>query len=172
MRIFAVCLCLFIALCGLSHQAQAQQVRISGLQDITINQWSMGDPSIYRYIDVCVYRQDPHTESRKYGLLVMGDGPGFYLRSGMYRVPYKLYINDGGTGNPGGGRSFQLTSGVPVFVDLNHARTAKDKPENTTDCNGNSYPTARIAFSSSASDLDTVPDGTYRGTILLTIMAL
>jgi hypothetical protein len=170
LRLFLVTLFLTV-LCGIAP-AQAQQVRISGLQDITIREWGLGDPSINRYFDVCIYRQDSRTDSRRYGLMVTGDGPGFFLRSGMYTLRYSAFINDGGVGNPGGGRSYRLLSGVPVFIDLNHARIAKDKPENSSDCNGNSYPTARITFNTSAADLDKVPDGTYRGVINLTLMAL
>ncbi len=129
-----ILLLLFVAMfVCLTPHAQAQQVRISGLQDMTIRQWGLGDPSIYKYMDICIYRQDNNTDSRKYGIMAMGDGPGFFMRSGMYKLRYGVSLSDGGTGNPGGGRAFQLTSGVPLFVDLVHARIKKDRPENSTD---------------------------------------
>ena len=162
---------LLLIFCVAPFSVQAQQVRISGLSDFTIGNWSMGDPNVYRYVDVCIYRQNNGTgTNRRYFITASGDGPGFQLKSGSYALAYTVQWFAGGTGNPGGGTARTLTSNVQFPNNFNTARLKTDVPANSSDCNGNSAPTARLALTINATALDAVPDGTYTGTLNLLVV--
>jgi hypothetical protein len=162
---------LLIVFCLASFNAQAQQMRISGLSDFTIGNWRMGDPNVYRYIDICIYRQNNASgTNRRYFITASGNGPGFNLKSGSYALPYSVQWFAGGTGNPGGGTARPLTSNVQYPNNFNTARLKTDVPTNSSDCNGNSAPTARLALTINATNLDAVPDGTYIGTLNLLVV--
>lgn len=151
---------------SISAAAQADQVQISNLSDVSIPLWVTGDPDIVQDVFVCIYRENDSGSSRTYGIQATGDGPGFALRDGAYTLPYSIQWNDGGESNPGGGTTANMVNNVPLSGRSN-ARNDQDLPNNSADCNGGSSPTARVRFTITATDMDAAPDGTYTGTLTL-----
>lgn len=156
-----------------SPAAWAQQVRISGLSDFNINSWGTGDPNVYRYIDICIYRQNNNGNSRRYVITASSNNAGgFTLQSGQngfYKLPYTVSWFDGGTGAPGSGSPRQLTNNILSAPSFNNARNNRNSPADSSDCNGNSAPTARLVITINASALDIVPDGSYTGSLNLLV---
>jgi hypothetical protein len=146
--------------------ANADQVQISNLSDVTIPLWVTGDPDIIQDVFVCVYRENNSGTSRSYSIQATGDGPGFALKDGTQTLPYSITWNDGGESNPGGGTTATMVNNV-ALSNRSNARIDQDLPANSADCNGGSSPTARLRFTVSATDMDAAPDGAYSGTLTL-----
>ncbi len=153
--------------------AAADQVRISNLSDVNTPIWIPGDPDIVTDIFVCIYRENSNRNSAvaRYRITALGDGPGMFLTSGFRKIPYTVVWDDGGAGNPSGGSSRPLLYAVPV-LNLDHARTQRDIPANSSDCAGGSAPTARARITIRAADLDAAMDGTYNGTLTLIVVPI
>lgn len=148
------------------QDAAADSVEISNLSDITVPVWITGDPDIIQDVFVCVYRQNTTGTVRTYGIKATGDGPGFFIKSGIKQLPYSVTWNDGGAGNPSGGTTSPLMNNV-ALSGLNNARNNLDLPANSNDCNAGASPTSRLRLTITSTDMDAATDGTYTGTITL-----
>lgn len=69
---------------------------ITNVTDLTIPNWSLGDPAVNAHIDLCVYS----TVTADYGVKVNQTG-GYNLKNGTASIPYSLSWDDGGVGNLG-----------------------------------------------------------------------
>ena len=148
--------------------ANAQLVRISNLVDVSVPNWVTGDSDIVHDLFVCVYRQNVTDINRRYAIKAIGDGPGLELRSGFHKIPYTATWNDGGAGNPAGGRAAPLLHDVKLLArDKSFVNT--DPPQDSSDCQGYSRPTSRLRIVISRTALDAAYDGVYSGALVLVL---
>ncbi len=131
-------------------------MELTGLSDITVSAWSIGDPAIKATMDVCVY-SSLNTPAGGYGITVTQAG-GFYLINGGAKIPYSLTWNDGGVGNLASSNGVTLTNGVELAGQAN---------ANTVSPLCITGPNARLGFTVNASDMTAALAGTYSGSITL-----
>ena len=74
-------------------------VQINGITDLALGSWSIGNPAISSYIDVCIAATGTLPVS-DYAITATGNN-GFTLASGSNHIPYSLNWEDSGAGNLG-----------------------------------------------------------------------
>lgn len=147
--------------------ANAQQVRISNLSNITIPMWVNGDPAIVQDVFVCIYRQNGGSNTnRTYAIRATGNGPGFLIKTGANTIAYTVTWNDGGAANPGGGTTAPMVNNVRL-TNRQNARIKQDIPTFSSDCNAGASPTARLRIQITAAAMDAARDGTFTGILTL-----
>lgn len=135
--------------------------RISNLSDLVVPVWVPGSGDVILTTDACVYSTRP---MGGYTVKATGNGRrgGFTLQNNRYLLPYSVAWNDGGVGELTNTGS-RLLAGITSKKFINAST-------DSSSCNGsNPGPTARLIVTIGESDLDSMKDGTYTGTITLLV---
>lgn len=144
-------------------QAQALSLmQITGLSDMALPSWSIGDAAPEATMDVCVYAVLPI--AGQYAIRASSPD-GFVLKNGMQQIPYTLYWNDGGAGNLGGALGAQLTNNV-TLTGRQNANVLS-----ALCLLGVTGPTARLTMRISSAAMTAALAGNYSGTLTLMISA-
>jgi hypothetical protein len=140
---------------------KAAVVQISGMTDMDIPSYTLGDGDQHRETTVCVYSS---TASGGYKVTVTGSGAAgaYTLTDGSHTLAYTVIWNSGGAGSLGTTGS-TLTAGT-----LSGAKTLASTT--SFDCNTNANPTAQLNINFAQAALDAAPAGNYTGvaTVLIT----
>lgn len=151
---------LLILLMGCLPLSSAQAlilVQVSNVSDLTLPNWSLGDPAVKARIDLCVYS----TLTADYGVQVSQAG-GFKLTGTGGSIPYTLSWDDGGTGNLGVSSS-PLTNNVK----LNNRRRANLV---SPICLGGNN--ARLNVEITQADMQAALAGSYNATINIVVSTI
>ncbi len=135
-------------------------VQISGISDLSLGSWGIGDPAVSSYIDVCAAATST-VPAGGYAITATGSS-GFTLISGSNHIPYTLAWEDSGAGALGTNSGTQLSSGV--FLD---GQAAAYTATPTLCLIGG--PTARLHIKITQADMTAALAGTYTGTITLMV---
>jgi hypothetical protein len=135
-------------------------VQVSGMSDLTLSSYKLGDGDQRLSTTVCVYSS---TAYGGYRVFVTGDGVGgAYTLSngGSNTLAYSVIWNSGGAGGLG------TTGDLLTYLgDLN-----VDNASTTSfDCNANANPTAQLNIEFTQANLDAAPAGTYTGLITVLV---
>lgn len=133
-------------------------MRISNISDFNLGTWSLGNPAISAFIDICVYTSGI-TPAGGYAITVSSAG-GYVLTSGSNQIPYSLRWDDGGAGNLGATSGTQLSNGVKLTGQL-HGNFVIDNGCTLTG------PNARLNLAITQAAMTAALAGTYTGTITL-----
>ena len=136
------------------------RANISGLSDLSVSGWVVGDGDQTVSEDICVYSTRP---SGGYTVKATGTGSGngFTLAYSGRTLPYQVRWNAGGVGALSNS-ALPLTANSPS--PFTHAAT------DSSSCSGAiAGPTARLLITFLASSLTSVSAGTYAGTLTLMI---
>jgi len=148
--------CLLLALLLLSCSTSAYAViRIYGLEDFNLGRWVIGAGSIRANANICVAVRPPGP----YQITAYGQGPSnaFVLSDAGANLPYRIFFND----RPRPNRAQELVPGQAIG-GLRGRRGRGIRRQ----CN---RPTANISILISDSDLEQMPAGRYRGTIVIVV---
>lgn len=137
-------------------------MQISGISDMNLPSWGIGDPAPEAHIDMCVYAVLP--VAGQYAIRVSSPG-GYVLTNGANQIPYELYWDDGGPGNLGGNMGAQLTNNV-TLTGRQNANVLS-----ALCALGITGPTARLNLRISSAAMNAALAGTYTGTITLLLSA-
>jgi hypothetical protein len=138
------------------------RVRISNLQDLTVNQWVDGDGPVQLTNDVCVYSTRPNGG---YKITAHGDGTGnaFTIKDAANDImPYTVAWNSAGVGalsNTGAA----LTTGTQSAA-LTHAAT-----DSSTCAGATPGATARLIVNIAEASMVAATDGDYAGTLTMLV---
>ena len=148
-------------LCMTAQDAHAFSAKISGLSDLTLPTWSIGDPGVSSNMDVCVYATG--LQSGSYGVTASGGVLGFNLTDSLlHQLPYSLYWNDGGAGALSS-TGTQMTSGIPLVSQVNASTSSNS-------CSGGA--TARVIVKISQTAMTAAIAGSYSGTVTLVVVPI
>jgi len=161
MRRFLIILAISCMLAGNAHAigSGVGPVQITGLSDLNLGPWGIGDPPLSAHMDLCIYALVtlPLTSY----VITVSSPSGYVLSNGLRQIPYSLYWDDSGAGNLGSGSGTQLSNGVALAGQMNANMLAPD-------CSlGNAGPNARLTLKITATDMTNALAGTYTGTITL-----
>lgn len=134
--------------------------RVSGISDLNLPTWSIGDPGVSASIDICAY-----TLLGNYNVTVSSPG-GFVLTNGANTIPYTLKWEDSGAGNLGSSGGSAMTNNVALVNRLNANSSLFSNDCSTGIPTG---PTARLYLNITQAAMNAAPAGTYSGTITLLI---
>jgi hypothetical protein len=133
--------------------------RVSGITDLNLPTWNMGNPGITASIDLCA-----HTSvAGPYSVSVSSVG-GYVLKNGAQSIAYALRWEDSGAGNLGS------SSGVANGVALSNRQHANSSLL-ASDCSVGSPagPTARLYLDIPQATMNAALAGTYSGTLVILI---
>lgn len=142
------------------------QAKISGMTDMTIASWVIGDGDKALHTDVCIY-----TTSGDYTVVATGSGASqaFTLTDGvgsgtLHVTPYTVKWDDAGVGAIGVGAGTSLTA-------ANTPAAFSNASVDSADCTGGVAPgkNARINISLLGADLLKLASGTFTGTLTLLV---
>lgn len=137
--------------------------RISGITDINLPAWSIGDPAVNASMDMCAYT----TLLGYYSVMVSSAG-GYVLTSGANQIPYTLRWDDSGAGALGTGGT-ALTNNVKLN---NRQNPNYSLLSNDCSLGAPSGPTARLLLNITQAAMTAAPAGVYTGTISITLSPL
>lgn len=138
----------FVVFFSLTGTALAQQIQITGAQDLSFGVWNYGSGDVNLTQGICVYKDSGSTAWAATGV---GDAPGgvFELTDGNgHYLPYTVQID-----------STNLTANT-LSTALHTANLT------AADCGGSTSDTVKINIASG--DMSAAPTGYYYGTISLT----
>lgn len=126
--------------------------RISNMDDISLGSWD-GTTDLAETEDVCVW-----SNTGAYQITAEGDGAGnaFTLANGANTVAYTVQWDDAATGSASG---TALTSGTPL--------TTQSTSATSTTCGAGANSSLIVGVASS--EFESVPAGTYTGTLTLVV---
>jgi hypothetical protein len=146
-------------LLAMPARATGLAVQITNISDLNLGSWSIGDPGISSYIDVCI-AATVTVPLGDYAITVTGGSGGYVLTSGSNQIPYTLSWESSGAGNLGTSSGTQLSNGV-LLDDQPNAYTL------VPFCiNGNN---ARLHIKITQAAMTAALAGTYSGTIILMV---
>lgn len=158
MRVYVLILALLLPV-----EARALSLmQITGLSDMALPTWSIGNPAPEATMDLCVYAVLPI--AGQYAIRASSPD-GFVLKNGTQQIPYTLYWNDGGAGNLGGSLGTQLANNVTLTGQQNANVLS------ALCLLGVTGPTARLTLRISDAAMTAALAGTYNGTLTLMISA-
>jgi hypothetical protein len=141
---------------------KAQLARITGLVDMTLNNWQEGQGNVELTNDVCVYSTRPNGG---YTIKASGSGAGgaFTLSAGTAStLAYTVGWNAGGVGALTG-------TATPLFANTISTGMTRAATDSST-CNGtHPGPTARLFVNITSTVMSTASDGSYTGTLTLLV---
>ncbi len=147
---------LLCALLGASAQLQAAELRISGLEDITLGEVAPSSSTLTRRLRACVSM----TPAGPFQLTAIGNGrDGAFALSNpsadVYQIPYEVVA-----GQRAGARSINLLPGVP------HGSFSAREPHRDGRCRP---PELSIFINIDARKIGQVPPGRYSGQLQLIV---
>jgi hypothetical protein len=138
------------------------QAQISDIQDMTLSNWSVGDPAVTLYSNVCVY-----SSTGGYKVTATGSGLAgiFTISSSPNVIIYSVAWNDGGAGGLSS-TGTSLLPGIPSTT-FSNASTASA----TCGGGGASNDTARVIVNIAQLAMDLAPSSAtaYTGTLTMLI---
>lgn len=137
------------------------RVRISALDDLSLASWVTGDGDVTLTDDVCVYSS---RANGGYTIKATGSGTAgaFTLANGTNTLPYSVVWNSGGVGS-------LANTGTALVADTTSGALTKAARDSSS-CNGATPgPTARLVVGMTATDLDSIVDGDYAGTLTMLV---
>lgn len=141
---------------------KAIQAQISDISDMTLSNWSVGDPAVQLYSNVCVYSS---TGSYKVTATGSGSGSAFTIASGGNNIPYSVVWNAGGAGGLAS-TGTTLTAGVQSSSFSNASTTSAT-------CNGGGAGnnTARVVVNITQGNMESAASSTtpYTGTLTMIV---
>lgn len=147
--------CLLLALLLLFSSSAYAVIRIYGLEDFNLGRWVIGAGSIRANANICVaVRPRGPYQITAYG---QGSSNAFVLSDAGVSLPYRIFFND--RPRPNGAQEL-----VPGQT-LRGLRGRRGQGIRRA-C---SRPTANISVLVSDSDLQQLPAGRYRGTIVIVV---
>ena len=147
------------ALLALPASAGGLAVQINGVSDLNLGSWSIGDPAVSSYIDVCIAATLTVPLS-DYAVTATGSN-GYNLVNGTNLIPYTLTWESSGAGNLGTSNGTALSNGV--LLDNQPNAYVLSAPFCST---GNN---ARLHIKITQAAMVAAMAGTYTGTITLLI---
>ena len=142
--------------------AKASQARISGLSDLTLPGYSIGDGNKTLSTTACVY-----STGGSYTVKATGSGGSnaFTLASGANTIPYTIVWNSGGVGALG-------TTGMGLTTNVTSATLLHAATDSATCAGAAPGPTAQVNVNISGANLDAAPAGTFTGTLTLLVISV
>lgn len=142
------------------------QARITGLSDMTLASWVIGDGDKTLHTDACIY-----TTSGAYTVVATGSGASsaFTLTDGvdgtaLHTVPYTVKWDDAGAGAIGGGPGTSLTA-ADAPAPFSNASVVSA----TCATGSPAGPNARINIGLTEANLVQLASGTFTGTLTLLV---
>lgn len=141
---------------------KAAVVRISGMSDMSLAAYTLGDGNQALATDACVYSS---IKGGKYKVKATGSGTdgAFSIADGTEVIPYSVVWNSGGQGALGT-TGDALTAGEQLATVLTKASTT------SVDCAAGK--TAKLNINFLGTDLDAAPAGDYSGVITIEVAAV
>ncbi len=153
---------LLILLLCLSFSGPAQaaiSLRLTGMQDMTPPDWSLGNGDIKTYINTCVLALGL-TPIGGYQITATTSAGSFNLKSGSQSLPFQAFWSDAGAGNLGAdGAQLSYNS---ALTGLLHGNLL----DNSCSLTG---PNARLTIKILDADLTAAIAGTYSTVIYITL---
>ncbi len=141
---------------------KADQARISGIQDLVIADWSIGDGPVKVSSDICIYSS---TGSYRVTATGSGSGSSFKITSGSNTLDYTVTWNSGGAGGLN-------DSGVSLTAGAQSA-TLPNATTTSSDCNGGgpANSTARVIVGVTEPDMIAAASSStpYTGTLTMVV---
>lgn len=160
-RVFSGWIVLAAACAMLSPHSARANVQVSGLTDMALPAWKIGDGAVSGHMDMCIgHISLPSTDG--YGVTVSSAG-GFVLTNGARQIPYTLYWEDSGAGNLGSSVGTQLSNNVKLSGQHNANILSALCVLGTVGAN------ARLTIKITQADMTAALAGTYSGTITILI---
>ena len=136
--------------------ANAAEVRVTGVNDVSLGEWGMNDAAVNAYMDMCIYSSG-NSPSGSYGVKVTSNHGAYVLKKGADQIAYTLFWEDSAT----------LGSNSGTQLSYNSVLTAR-RNANTNPLSqlcllvGN---TARLYIKIAKSQLEPAKAGEYTGVI-------
>jgi hypothetical protein len=139
------------------------QAQITGLDDLTLAAYTLGDGDKVLSDTFCVYSS---AFDGQYTVKVTGNGAGNTFQSNNtisgYNLPYAVYWDDGGVG----ALAATKAGATAVVSDTTLTGQKLASTVSTTCATGN---TGKVFVEALGTDLDAAPGGTYTGTITILV---
>ncbi len=136
--------------------ANAAEVRVTGVNDVSLGQWGMNDSEVNAHMDMCIYSSG-NSPSGSYSVKVTSNHGAYVLKKGADQIAYTLYWEDSAT--------LGTSSGTQLSYNalLTARRNANTNPLSQL-CLliGN---TARLYLKITKPDLEAARAGLYEGVI-------
>lgn len=140
---------------------KATVAQITGLSDMAIASYILGDGNQALFTTACVYTS---TVGGSYTVKATGSGAAsaFTVANGPTTIPYTVVWNSGGVGALG-------TTGAALITNVTSATLTNAATDSATCAGTTPGPTAQLNVNFLGTLLDAAPAGTYTGTVTLLI---